>query len=305
MKGHLKKRGKDSWTLVFDLGPDPKTGRRRQRWETIPDRGKREAQRILNSRLAEIEQGTYVEHTDLWLKIFLPSGLTGGPDNILHERPTNVMRKLINKHLSPALGKVELAKLTALEIQTYYSQAEQTGRRRGGRLSARTVLHHHRVLRQALSRAVKWDLLSRNPTDKVEPPKVSRLEMRALDEQQASKLIEFVQSNRILALPVTLAITTGLRRGEILGLKWSDINLDSATMSVRRTLESKLKPGLNFGNPRPLVRDEPWHCQRRRSGRSGSTALNKRGSNSNSAPGTTLRILSVAASTVAQFVLTL
>jgi integrase len=249
MKGHLRKRGRDSWTLIFDLGPDPKTGRRRQRWETIPDRGKREAQRILNSRLAEIEQGTYIENTDILVEDFLSKWLVGWAKQHASQKSFERYEEIVQKHLCPALGKLELAKLSALEIQSYYSQAEQTGRRRGGGLSARTVLHHHRVLRQALSRAVKWDLLSRNPTDRVEPPKVSRQEMRALDEKQAAELIELVQSNRILTLPVTLAITTGLRRGEILGLKWNDISLDSAIMSVRRTLE-ETKSGLELRDPK-------------------------------------------------------
>jgi integrase len=110
-------------------------------------------------------------------------------------------------------------------------------------------LHHHRILRQALSRAVLWDLLIRNPTDKVEPPRVPRIEMHALNEKQSLALIALVEASRFLALPVTLAITTGLRRGEILGLKWTDINLDSATLSVCRTLEQS-KAGLEFREPK-------------------------------------------------------
>jgi integrase len=249
MKGHIKKRGKTSWTLIFDLGPDPKTGRRRQRWETIPDCGKRAAQRILNSRLANIEEGTYTAPSDILVEEFLSRWLEAWAKQHTSPRTFERYEEIVQKHLSPALGKVELVKLSALEIQAYYSQARQTGRRKGGALSARTVLHHHRILRQALSRAVKWDLLTRNPTDKVEPPKAPRLEMRALNEKQSLALIALVEDNRILALPVTLAITTGLRRGEILGLKWSDINLDTAMMSICRTLEES-KARLEFKQPK-------------------------------------------------------
>lgn len=249
MKGHIRKRGKNSWTLIFDLGPDPKTGRRRQKWETVHDCGKREAQRALNSRLAEIRHGTYVEPTDILVEDFLSRWLKAWAKQHTSQRTYERYEEIVEKHLSPALGKVELTKLTALEIQAYYSQAQETGRRKGGGLSARTVLHHHRILRQALSRAVKWDLLSRNPTDKVEPPKALRREMQALNENQASALIALVQDKRVLALPVTLAITTGLRRGEILGLKWGDMNLDAATLSVRRTLE-ETKGQLEFKEPK-------------------------------------------------------
>ena len=249
MKGHIKKRGKDSWTLIFDLGPDPKTGRRRQRWETIPDCGKREAQRVLNSRLTNVEEGNYVAPSDILVEEFLSRWLDAWAKQHTSPRTFERYEEIVKKHLSPALGKVELVKLSPLEIQAYYSQARQNGRRKGGGLSARTVLHHHRILRQALSRAVKWDLLTRNPTDKVEPPKAPRLEMCALNEKQSLALLALVEGNRILELPVTLAITTGLRRGEILGLKWSDINFDTAVMSICRTLEES-KARLEFKQPK-------------------------------------------------------
>jgi integrase len=249
MKGYIKKRGKDSWTLIFDLGPDPKTGRRRQKWETIRDCSKREAQRILNSRLTDVEDGNYVAPSDILVEEFLSRWLDAWAKQQTSPRTFERYEEIVKKHLSPALGKVELVKLSALEIQAYYSQARQNGRRRGGGLSARTVLHHHRILRQALSRAVKWDLLTRNPTDKVEPPKAPRLEMCALNEKQSLALLALVEGNRVLELPVTLAVTTGLRRGEILGLKWSDINLETAVMSICRTLEQS-KARLEFKQPK-------------------------------------------------------
>lgn len=113
MKGHIRKRGKNSWTLIFDLGPDPKTGRRRQKWETVHDCGKREAQRALNSRLAEIRHGTYVEPTDILVEDFLSRWLKAWAKQHTSQRTYERYEEIVEKHLSPALGKVELAKLTA------------------------------------------------------------------------------------------------------------------------------------------------------------------------------------------------
>jgi len=307
MKGYIVKRGKDTLTLIFDLGPDPKTGGRQQRWETIPDRGRRNAQRILNSRLASIEDGAFVAQSDILLEDFLSRWLEAWAKQHVSPRTFDRYEEIVLKHLSPALGKVELAKLTAFEIQAYYSKTLKSGRRKGGSLSPRTVLHHHRILRQALSRAVLWDLLIRNPTDKVEPPRVPRIEMHALNEKQSLALIALVEANRVLVLPVTLAITTGLRRGEILGLKWADINLDTSTMSICRTLEQS-KARLEFREPktersRRAVALPAVAVQALRKHRADQARLRlKLGCGSSSAPATMPTTSSAAASMVARFI---
>ena len=95
-------------------------------------------------------------------------------------------------------------------------------------LSARTVLHMHRVLRSALQQAVRWQLLGRNPCDAVKPPRPERTEVNALDEKQTAQLLELAAGTR-LYVPVLLAVTTGMRRGEILGLTWADVDLDAAS----------------------------------------------------------------------------
>jgi len=85
-------------------------------------------------------------------------------------------------------------------------------------------VHFHRLLHKALAQAVKWQLLARNPVDAVEPPRAERREMRALDEDETARLLGLLEGNRLYT-PTLLAVTTGLRRGEILGLRWSDVDL--------------------------------------------------------------------------------
>jgi integrase len=116
-------------------------------------------------------------------------------------------------------------------------------------LSARTVLHYHRILLQALKQAVIWRLISNNPADAVEPPVPEQKEMMALDEDQTATLIEEAKSHA-LYIPMLLAVTTGMRRGEVLGLRLCDVDLNRAVLSVTQTLEKTRKDGLRFKQPK-------------------------------------------------------
>jgi integrase len=136
-----------------------------------------------------------------------------------------------------------------MHIQSYYSKALESGRLDGkGGLSAQTVLHHHRVLHDALQQAVRWRLLGRNSAAAVEPPKPERKEMRALDEGCSAWLLDAAQGNR-LYLPILLAIATGMRRGEILALCWRDVDFVNNVIRVQRSLE-QTNAGVRFKEPK-------------------------------------------------------
>src|SRR5262249_23182442 len=139
-------------------------------------------------------------------------------------------QEMIEGHIGPALGSYLLPNLSPLQIQTFYSRALAEGRRDGkGGLSAQTVVHFHRLLHKAFAQALKWQLLSRNPLQAVESPKVQRQEMRALDEDESARFLDQLRESR-LYLPVFLAVTTGLRRGEIVGLQWNKVDLANGTI---------------------------------------------------------------------------
>ena len=157
--------------------------------------------------------------------------------------------EIVRIHLKPAFGYLRLPKLQPLHIQGYYSKALSEGRRDGkGGLSAQTVLHHHRVLHGALRQAVRWQLLPRNPADAVGPPRPVRKEMKALDEAGTVSLLKAAKSSR-LHRPIFLAVTTGLRRGELLALRWTALDLARGILSVRETLE-QTREGLFFKQPK-------------------------------------------------------
>jgi len=247
MKGHIRKRGKRSWAVIIDLGRDA-NGKRHQKWHTVHG-AKRDAQRELADLLSSLNKGDYVEpsrmkvseYLDRWLSEY--AKLNVSPKT--YERYTDI----ISRNIKPALGEYHLSKLRPLHIQSFYTDALTQGRKDGrGGLSAQTVLHFHRVLRKALQQAVKWQLLARNPTEAVEPPRPQRKEMQVVDEAGTARLLHAVEGMR-LYMPVLLAVMTGMRRGEILALRWQDTDLEKGQVAVRRSLE-QTRDGLRFKQPK-------------------------------------------------------
>ncbi len=247
MRGHIRQRGPRSWAIVLDLGRDA-AGRRRQKWHSI--RGtRRDAERELARLLHEIHTGAYVEPSRMKLSDYLDRWLEDYARPNVSGKTFERYEEIVRLHLKPALGHHELSKLQPIHLARYYAQALASGRVKGkGGLSARSVLHHHRVLHAALQQAVKWLLLPRNPAEAVDPPRPEHREMRALDEAATAELLRAASSSR-LYLPVLLAVTTGLRRGEILGLRWQDIVFENSTLAVRQSLE-QTRAGLAFKQPK-------------------------------------------------------
>jgi integrase len=138
-------------------------------------------------------------------------------------------RKLLHNYLVPGLGKVKLQKLTPQQVQIFYSRKMSDG------LAPKTVNNIHGVLHKALDDAVKWNILSRKVCDAVTPPRIPRKEKNVLSKQQAHTLLEEVRTHRLEAL-LTLAITTGMREGELLALHWQDMNFEDCSLQVKRAV---------------------------------------------------------------------
>ncbi len=249
MKGHLRERGKGNWWAVVDLGDDPETGKRRQKWLKLASTSKKKAQDELNNLLADIGKGAYVAPSTLTVGEFLERWITSVKPNLAaktHERYEQVVRL----HLIPNLGDIPLGKLGPLQVQQYYAHALASGRmdRRAGNLSPQTVVHHSRILHEAMQTAVKWQLIPRNPCDGAEPPRVVRAEMHILTPEQVGRLLETARESSVY-VAIVLAIATGARRGEILALRWTDVDLDAATIAINRALE-KTKAGIAYKEPK-------------------------------------------------------
>ena len=159
-------------------------------------------------------------------------------------------REIVDRHLVPALGAIPLGKLQPVHVQAYYTQALATGRRDGtGGLSAQTVVHHDRVLNVALKRARSLRLIASNPIEDVSRPRVERHEIEALEPDEAATLLTAARGTRMFPI-IFLALATGLRRGEVLGLRWCDVDLEGRRLTVAQSLEQTVAGGLKFKAPK-------------------------------------------------------
>ncbi len=236
MKGHIRARGKNTWAIKYELDPDPATGKRRSKWVTVHGT-KRDAQKELRRILHEIDNNQHVEPSRLTVGDFLEQWLADHAQHNVGRKTFERYAEIVRKHLIPALGNHQILKLSPLQIQAYYSEALTNGRCDGtGGLSKQTVKHHHRLLSQALRQAVRWQLLTRNPCEQVDPPRPDHTEMSMVNHAEAARLLKGAESLRIY-MPILMALTTGMRRGEILGLGWRDVDFERARIGVTQTLE--------------------------------------------------------------------
>jgi integrase len=137
---------------------------------------------------------------------------------------------IIRKHITPEIGRTRLEKLTPQQVQALLDRKLKSG------LAPQTVVHIRMVLRTALNQAMKWSLIARNPAALVDPPRIPRSEIRPLTAEEARRFLQAAKGERFEAL-YTLALFSGLRRGEILGLRWSDVDLDARALRVNQAIQ--------------------------------------------------------------------
>lgn len=237
MRGHIQTRGENTHRIYISLGRDPsRPGKYRLYTETVHGT-KEKAQARLTELLHQFNIGefadsgnmTFGELLDYWLEVYPCEDST-----------RDWARLVVNKHIKPALGAIPLKKLTTLHIQSYFSRAKrQDGRE--GKLSANTLRGHYRIMHWALNQAVEWNLLAKNPAHGARPPREEKGKGRALTPAELARFIEAARHYRYGLLYVTAA-ATGMRPGELTGLRWQDVDLDRGFIFVRQALK---KPGRN------------------------------------------------------------
>ena len=182
----------------------------------------------LAKAIAERDSGVVYDSGSLTVGEYLGKWL-GSVRGTVRERTWKRSEEMVRLHLVPVLGKTRLDRLSALQLQTLYSSKLDSG------LSARTVRMIHATLHKAMKQAVRWSLIPRNVAEAVDPPRERGTEIRPLDEGQVRGLLKAAEGDKLHALYV-LAVTTGMRSGEILGLRWEDVDLRAGTLQVRRTV---------------------------------------------------------------------
>ena len=203
----------------------------------------KEANVALRKMLHEQEKGTLPTGQQQLLKTYLNQWLEQVHKPTIRIGTYNAYRIMLDKHIIPALGYIPLQRLSPQHVQAFYANKLNEG------LSLIRVRGLHSVLHSALEVAVKWNLVGRNVCDLVSPPVPKRHEIQPLTPEQAQRLLQTAQGHQLETL-LTLALATGMRRGELLGLRWQDIDFEARCLHVQRSVGRTGKYGLIESEPK-------------------------------------------------------
>ena len=236
-RGTIKSRSSGSYRIRYSLGRDPVSGKRKFASATI--RGTRkQAERELTRLLGTVDTGEHVDPSRMtvgdWLELWV-NATKAEVSPKTHERYAEIVRC----YLKPALGTITLQRLTPSDIQRAYNNFDRNP-------SPRTRRHIHRILKSVLARAVDQQVLPRNPADALNKrmPRVERKPINALAVEQSTRLLKAIRHTTTY-WPTLIALATGMRRGEILALRWKSLDLDRGIVRVVESLE-QTKAGLRF-----------------------------------------------------------
>jgi integrase len=226
VRGTVIRRG-STYSVVLDLGKGP-DGKRIRKWHPgYPN--EKAAERARVELLAALGRGTYVEPSKRAVGPFLREDWLPGLRAQVRPSTWAEHRSKVEVHLVPAIGGVLLQRLNPGHLNTLYADLLERG------LSARTVLHVHATIRRALADATRWGLVPRNVALLASPPRPNQPELQVWTAADLRSFLAFVKGDRLYALWL-LAASTGMRRGEVLGLQWPDVDLGRARVAVRRSL---------------------------------------------------------------------
>ena len=256
--GSVYQHKSGKWVGEATVGLRPDGGRDRR---FVYADTREEAQAALRKLLHERDKGLLADPGRQTVGQFLTAWLEDVVKPSLRPQTYRSYAGVVNKHINPALGRIRLTKLSPQHLQRFYREKQDEG-------LTRTVRLCHSVLHRSLGQATKWGLIPRNPASVVDPPKVPQREFRPLSPEQAGRFLEAAENDRFYGLYV-LAITCGLRQGELLGLTWENVDLDKGILQVRYQLQWVKKEAQKSGK-----REEPtWVLTEPKSAKSRRTVI--------------------------------
>ncbi|MGO9837041.1 MAG: tyrosine-type recombinase/integrase [Polyangiaceae bacterium] len=233
MRGHVRKRG-NAWELRAYAGIDPLTNRQKYVTRTFRG-GKREAEEALARFVTEVAGGSQAAQ-DTTVGDLIRDWLALAKREL---SPTTARGYdwIVKTYIIPTLGKVPLARLRTAQLDRFYAQLREKGGQDGKPLSAATVRQVHAILRRALEQGIRWGWITTNPAALASPPKVRASQPAPPEPKDVVKLIQGATAgDPDFGCFVHLAATTGARRGELCGLRWRDVDLDSGSMTISRNV---------------------------------------------------------------------
>jgi integrase len=232
MQGHIRRRGKDSWAVVTYAGRDPATGKERHKWHSVKGT-KKDAQRELTRLLHQMNTGVYMEPTKITVREFLEQWLRDSVRPSVAASTYDAYELAVRRHLLPGLGSTILSRLQPAAIQSVLRGLLENGRASGrGGLAPASVLKAYETLHRACEQAVKWGWLARNPCKAVDRPRLATRDLQVWDEEKTRLFLEEARRTGRYYPVYLAAIATGMRQAELLGLRWQDVDLLSATASI-------------------------------------------------------------------------
>jgi integrase len=240
-RGHVRQRGIGTWELKFDLGRDSLTGKRQSRYVSFKGT-KREAQAELTRLLAAHAKGEFIEPSKVSVAEFLDRWQRDWATINVSRKTAERYTELLRKHVATHLGALPIQRLRAVHLSELYARLLRSG------LAPRTVGHVHRVVHRALGHAARWGVVAQNVASLVSPPPVAAEEIETLPVAQIQAILADLRG-RILGLMATTLLATGMRRGELLALRWRDVDLDRGRLRIEQSLE-QTKAGLRFKSPK-------------------------------------------------------
>jgi integrase len=259
MSGHIRRRGANSWELKFDVGVDPVTGKRKIRYHSFKGT-KRDAKIKLARLITQHAAGQSVDPSKTTVAEFL-TRWDDWASTHLSAKTLERHRLAVRLHIVPNIGGLSIQKLRPVHLVELYRTLRQRGGQDGRPLAARSVSYVHRLLHRALGHAAVWGVVAQNVAAVVSAPPAPDSEMAILTEDQIGAVLRHLDG-RTLRPIVSFLLGTGCRRGEVLALRWQDVDLEKGTVRIERSVE-QTKAGLRVKTPKTkagkrTVTISPW-----------------------------------------------
>ncbi|WP_240417387.1 site-specific integrase [Paenibacillus periandrae] len=239
MAGRTVKKDGKAWYFILTHGK--KENGKPQQHKKRGFKTKQDAQKALNDLEHSLTTGTYQKPNKMLYREYMINHWLEDKLTMVKKQTLATYKWLIVGHVLPALGDIELTKLTPMAIQNFYNKLTKDGK-----LTDENIQKIHTLINDSLKKAERWELISKNPAALVDRPKATRKEVIVWDVNEVKKFLKQADNGNRYYIAFLIALTSGARQGEILGLRWQDVDFDNNCIRITQTLSSDGKEILPY-----------------------------------------------------------